>query len=358
MKLNDTLNKLVSGLILGFLLLVVYTKVETKAFAAGTCAMNSQPVTGICTRYDNCVDPTPVCDMPANAQCPLIGSCVECTNADRSHCVECTEAVTTGCPSGKKYCSSSNTCVQCTRDGNGNSLGCKPNQSCTSLNICEDDTQTTCVSNTVSPCSPIKPCCDTDRFQCVRPNGNPNTPGTCKARTDIPTPNCDCRQGHASDDCSGDNPVCVAGGGSVCNEAHGMNGWCVNQTTSTTMCSCQNGFCSVSATGTIPCNTCSSACLPPDPNQGPNGGLAKPGILPTALDPSAFIGFITGLLIPIAVLISILRLIEGGYKFLLSEGDEAKISEGKEIMTSAVIGMIMAIAGISLLRIILNTFVK
>ena len=89
------------------------------------------------------------------------------------------------------------------------------------------------------------------------------------------------------------------------------------------------------------------------------GGPPPPGEpFPEALEPSGLITGVAALLVPVAILFSVARMIQGGYYIMLSRGDEAKIIEGKEIFTSAVIGLVLSLTGIAVLNVIFKTFIQ
>jgi hypothetical protein len=65
---------------------------------------------------------------------------------------------------------------------------------------------------------------------------------------------------------------------------------------------------------------------------------------------------ITTLLIPIALgVFGIPLIIINGYKILTSQGDPKRVQEGKEGLTSAIIGLVFVLLAMSILRVILNT---
>lgn len=75
---------------------------------------------------------------------------------------------------------------------------------------------------------------------------------------------------------------------------------------------------------------------------------------PNPLDPSGLIQAIITLLIPVAILISVLRALEGLYKIMTSQGNEQVLMEGKEILGSAFAALVLSLIGLS----VLNTIIK
>ncbi|MCJ7792987.1 MAG: pilin [Candidatus Marinimicrobia bacterium] len=118
-----------------------------------------------------------------------------------------------------------------------------------------------------------------------------------------------------------------------------------------------------------PHGTQTCACYPP--SQQPTGGTydicqgnadclscVTAGNAWTALgcittsDPQAFITWLLGAAIGLAGGIAVLLIIFGGFLIILSSGDPQRLQAGKDILTSAIIGLVVIIFAVFLLRII------
>ena len=74
------------------------------------------------------------------------------------------------------------------------------------------------------------------------------------------------------------------------------------------------------------------------------------GCIPT--DPSQFIGKILGIGIGIGGGIAFLLILFGGFQILTSAGNPEKLNAGKELVTSAITGLLIIIFSIFILRLI------
>ena len=203
----------------------------------------------------------------------------------------------------------------------GGSNNC--NFSCIATPVCQDEGEN---------CSPQ--CC----------TGLICSGGVCVDPGSPPLPVCDC--GTSAPCSSGE--VCQNAPGICQNQGNVGNlpGLCVLETFD---CSGPpNYVCSPNPNGTGSLTDC-SACEA-SPTTTP--------LFPSALTPGGLISGVAGLLVPIALIISIARAIQGGYYIMMSRGDEAKIIEGKEIFTSAVIGLVLSLTGIAVLNVIFKTFIQ
>jgi hypothetical protein len=72
----------------------------------------------------------------------------------------------------------------------------------------------------------------------------------------------------------------------------------------------------------------------------------------TTSDPQAFVTWLLGAAIGLAGGIAVLLIIFGGFLIILSSGDPQRLQAGKEILSSAIIGLIVIIFAVFLLRII------
>jgi hypothetical protein len=66
---------------------------------------------------------------------------------------------------------------------------------------------------------------------------------------------------------------------------------------------------------------------------------------------------VNGIMIPITVLLGMFLIILAGYKILTSQGDPAKLQEGKDSLTSAIIGLLFVVMAVSILRVILKALI-
>jgi hypothetical protein len=119
------------------------------------------------------------------------------------------------------------------------------------------------------------------------------------------------------------------------------------------------------ASGTNPgesCNINTNTCipLPPDINSGAvctdaNGGQ-KPGVQ-TAIgcirtDPEGFVSQMVAVGIGIGSGLAFISLMYGAYKLTTSQGNPEGINTGKEIITSAIIGLTFIILSVAILTIL------
>lgn len=99
---------------------------------------------------------------------------------------------------------------------------------------------------------------------------------------------------------------------------------------------------------------------PPDPIAGEplfNGLFELPnGISPESLQD--LLKAVSSVLILVTFLIGMARLVQGGYAILTSQGDEQQLTEGKEILTSAIAGIVVAVVGLSVLDAIIKVLLR
>ncbi len=72
----------------------------------------------------------------------------------------------------------------------------------------------------------------------------------------------------------------------------------------------------------------------------------------TTSDPQAFIAWLLGAAIGIAGGIAFLLMLWGGFQIITSTGDPEKLNRGKEILTSAIIGLVVIVFSVFLLKLI------
>jgi len=91
----------------------------------------------------------------------------------------------------------------------------------------------------------------------------------------------------------------------------------------------------------LECNNCM--------NNG-SGAWTALGCIPT--DPSQFIGKILGIGVGIGGGIAFLLILFGGFQILMSAGNPEKLTAGKELVTSAITGLLIIIFSLFILRLI------
>ena len=67
---------------------------------------------------------------------------------------------------------------------------------------------------------------------------------------------------------------------------------------------------------------------------------------------------INGLMIPITIILGIFLIVLKGYKIMTSQGDPQQLQEGKEGLTSAIIGLIFVLLAVSILRVIIKALIS
>ena len=58
--------------------------------------------------------------------------------------------------------------------------------------------------------------------------------------------------------------------------------------------------------------------------------------------------------LPLAVIMGFLLILKAGYALMTSQGDPSKVSEGKEDLTSAIMGLLFVFLSIGILRVIIK----
>jgi hypothetical protein len=81
-----------------------------------------------------------------------------------------------------------------------------------------------------------------------------------------------------------------------------------------------------------------------------NGAWTAFGCIPT--DPSVFIGQIIGIAVGIGGGIAFLLILFGGFQILMSAGNPERLNAGKELVTSAITGLLIIIFSLFILRLI------
>jgi hypothetical protein len=149
------------------------------------------------------------------------------------------------------------------------------------------------------------------------------------------------------------NPIVPCDPGFICNDVAfsgipaGCNGKCITTTPIPTTGPASTGAPTTKTCDFIPeptqktkCNDCFSG----------NGSWTAIGCIPT--DPSAFIGTILNFAIGIAGGIAFLLILLGGFQIMTSAGNPEQLNAGRELVTSAITGLILIIFSVFLLRVI------
>ncbi len=88
---------------------------------------------------------------------------------------------------------------------------------------------------------------------------------------------------------------------------------------------------------------------------GGNGDTQEISGDPNALNELTTIIF--NILMPASVIIGILLIVKAGYTLMTSQGDPAKTQDGKEQLTSAIMGLLFVLLSIGILRAIVSTLI-
>jgi len=62
-------------------------------------------------------------------------------------------------------------------------------------------------------------------------------------------------------------------------------------------------------------------------------------------------------MIPLTIILGIFIIVLAGYKILTSQGDPTKLQEGKDNLTSAIIGLIFVLMAVSILRVVIKALI-
>lgn len=73
--------------------------------------------------------------------------------------------------------------------------------------------------------------------------------------------------------------------------------------------------------------------------------------------PENLIAAIVRILMIVSIVIGVARIIAGGYDIMMSQGNEQQLQQGKDTVTSAIMGILFGVAGVALLNIILKTLI-
>jgi len=81
----------------------------------------------------------------------------------------------------------------------------------------------------------------------------------------------------------------------------------------------------------------------------------RPDMVPKDLvGPTGFLTEITAKILYIVGVLSVIMLIVGGVKYILSGGDQKKVSDAKNTLLYAIIGLIIAVLSFAIIRFVLN----
>lgn len=72
----------------------------------------------------------------------------------------------------------------------------------------------------------------------------------------------------------------------------------------------------------------------------------------------AFFNIINSILLPISVILGLFLVMLSGYKIMSSQGDPAKLNQGKEGLTSAIIGLLFVLMAVSILRVLIKALIS
>jgi hypothetical protein len=73
---------------------------------------------------------------------------------------------------------------------------------------------------------------------------------------------------------------------------------------------------------------------------------------------ATFFNIINSILLPISVILGLFLIMLAGYKIMSSQGDPTKLNQGKEGLTSAIIGLLFVLMAVSILRVIIKALIS
>lgn len=92
-----------------------------------------------------------------------------------------------------------------------------------------------------------------------------------------------------------------------------------------------------------------------DPGEG--GGSYNPALLGSSFNVGSFLSLFYRIAMPIAVILALINIAKAAYGIMFSEGDPRRVSESKEDLTSAIMGLLFVLLSIALLRIIMGQII-
>lgn len=193
--------------------------------------------------------------------------------------------------------------------------------------------------------TPVTPACSGNgdcadcchyKYDCTGINLNRIAPiyGCCTKVIPPPADTCSVVGGYLENDCKI---------GKVCNSTATACETCVSGT---------GGICFKSADGTQFVNNCCAGYMCPETVSG-----IVPCI-PGNDQVRKLLNTVTGILLPLAVILGMILIIHNGYKLMTSQGDPTKLQEGKDGLTSAIIGLIFVLMAVSILRVIIKALIS
>ncbi|MFA5776675.1 MAG: beta-galactosidase [Patescibacteria group bacterium] len=112
--------------------------------------------------------------------------------------------------------------------------------------------------------------------------------------------------------------------------------------------------CWTNSSGTVVANFCTAGKFPVVSGTSPTFTCSCEDAN-TAL--TTFFNIINGIMIPLTIILGIFIIVLAGYKILTSQGDPTKLQEGKDNLTSAIIGLIFVLMAVSILRVVIKALI-
>lgn len=320
-----------------------YDPVSPTNFSCQSCTIIPPPVNAPCTIA------TASCggDCPSDKQCkfdtvsPTNFSCQSCTGTGPTPCTVITNQCGGDCPATQ----------QC------KTYGPSPTgAACLPCEVAPPPQQGQCSTDTLGDCDvcPLSrekcianslgtPTCMIVPGSCGQPSdtgncGDPGTIGECGAPGGCSYENQRCE---APGNCVPDNECVTTGGTPQCVPAGGLCG--SSSPSGTALCCGAPGVpCAADSTGAFRCG------WPPAPD------------IPTYRGPiveyEKLLKALFSLLLPIAVGVAgIPLIIINGYKIMTSQGNPAAVQDGKEGLTSAIIGLLFVLLALVIIRVIISS---
>ena len=133
--------------------------------------------------------------------------------------------------------------------------------------------------------------------------------------------------------------------GQVCPSSGGGAGACVTCSPGIP------GICYKQPFGTL--NSCCGGYMCPD-TLNPGVNTCVKGNVKVA----ELLKIINGIVLPLAVILGMILIVHNGYKLMTSQGDPTKLQEGKDGLTSAIIGLLFILMAVSILRVIIKALIS
>ena len=87
-------------------------------------------------------------------------------------------------------------------------------------------------------------------------------------------------------------------------------------------------------------------------------GLSATGADTGNSDLASVLSTITNVLMFLVGAVSVIMLIIGGFRYVVSQGDQSQVTSAKNTILYAVIGLVVAIMGYTVISFVISTFVK